>query len=242
MWATLRSEWGKTWSVNAPWLCLLGTALLIMITATSLANDFVHSITIGENDADASMPVTDAVGPAVLFGLVVFAAFAMLLVTAEYSTGSIRSTLQAQPRRQLVLASKALIGMACGLVIGALIGWAALAGSEAVLGNLAAVTAEPDAAVVGRVAVLLALDAALVIGLAAIIRSAVGTLAVSFILLTATLALPSRVNVWAPGGAASQFLSGSTVSYPLLAGLAVVAGWTFVVYLLGSWSLNSRDA
>src|ERR1700709_2424737 len=63
MWRTVGAEWGKTWSVRAPWACLVATAALIMGTATSLANDFVHGIGTGEQPAGATMAVVDAVGP-----------------------------------------------------------------------------------------------------------------------------------------------------------------------------------
>src|SRR3978361_635206 len=109
MWRTVGSEWGKTWSVRAPWACLLATAALVLVTATSLANDFVHGVGTGEHPPGAVMPLADAVGPALQFGQLVFATFALQLITAEYSTGSISATLRAQPRRHLVVLSKATI-------------------------------------------------------------------------------------------------------------------------------------
>lgn len=240
--ATLSSEWGKTWSVRSPWLCLAGMVGLIVVTAASLANDFLHGISIGEVEPAATMPTSDAAAPAVLAGLVVFAAFAMLPVTGEYSTGTLRSTLLAQPRRQLVLACKAAITATSGLVVGGLAGGLAEMASGLVLGARAEEMPGSSLATLARVAMLLALAGVLVVGLAVIVRSAVGTLAAAFVLLTGTLALPERLAVWLPGGAAAEFLSGGTERYPLATGLLVVGGWAVVAYAAGAWLLERRDA
>jgi ABC-2 type transport system permease protein len=242
MGATLLSEWGKTWSVRSPRLCLAGTVLVVVFIAVTLGNDFVHAIGIGEVAPDATKPIVDVVGPASFFGFAVFAAFAMLPLTTEYTTGSIRSTFQAQPRRQVVLASKAVIGVGAGLLIGALAGWLAVVGGAFALGDHAAVLAGAHVTIPVKVAALLAVDAVLVFGLAATIRSAVGTLAAAVMVLAGTLALPERASVWTPGGAAAEFLSGSTAHYPPAAGLLVVAVWAVVTYTAGAWLLQRRDA
>lgn len=106
MLATLWSEWGKTWSIRSPLICLAGAMALTVATAMTLANDFLHSMRIGETPPDATLLPIDVVTQAVLTGLVVFAAFAMLPVTSEYTTGTIYSTLRAQPQRLRVLPAR----------------------------------------------------------------------------------------------------------------------------------------
>ncbi|WP_286344974.1 hypothetical protein [Frondihabitans sucicola] len=225
-----------------PVLCLLGTVLLVLITATSLGNDFVHGGDLGEHPADAVMPAVHALGPAIQFGLVTFAAFAMMLITSEYSTGSIRSTLLAEPRRQVVLASKALVGFVAGLVVGAAVGALGLAASELALQGHAAAATENPAVTVVRVAGLFALAAVLVVALGAIIRSAVGTLAAGVVLLVGTLALPATVSVWTPAGAAGEFVEASDASYPSIVGLGVIALWAAAAYAVAGWLFHRRDA
>jgi ABC-2 type transport system permease protein len=238
----LNAEWGKTWSVRAPLLCLLGTVLLVMITAASLANDFVHGIGSGEHPVGAVMPAVSALGPAVQFGLAAFTAFAMTLITSEYTTGSIRSTLQAEPRRGVVMASKALIGLAVGLAAGAAVGALGLATSDLALQGHAAIAGESPVVTVMRVAGLFAVAAVLVVALGVIIRSAVGTLAVGVVLLLGTLALPSSVSAWTPGGAAGEFLEASNNSYPSIVGLVVITVWAATACLVAIWLLHRRDA
>jgi ABC-2 type transport system permease protein len=97
VWGTLHSEWGKTWSVRAPLACLIGTGALVLLTAASLANDTMVSIRSGDLPVGTTVPAVDAVGPAVQFGQLAFGAFALQLITAEYATGLIRSTLQVPP-------------------------------------------------------------------------------------------------------------------------------------------------
>lgn len=238
---TVASEWGKTWSVRAPWACLAGTAALVTVIALSLANDFVYGITTGQQPPGTLMPVADAVGPALQFGQLVFAAFALQLITAEYSTGAIRATLQAQPRRHLVLTAKALIAGVCGALAGAVLGAAAAWGSDLVLGVHAATGGITTAGLAVRSAALLGLVAVLVVGLGAALRSAVGTLAAATALLLATLALPSRIGGLFPGQAGASLLSDPSAAATGEA-LGVLAVWTAAVLTLGLWIMQRRDA
>jgi ABC-2 type transport system permease protein len=242
--ATLAAEWGKTWSVRSPALTLLGGALLTLVVALSLANDFVHDITVGRAPADATMPVPDALAPALLFGTTVFVAFAMLPVTSEYATGSVRSTLLAQPRRGLVLAAKTIVVALGGLVAGALVGAAGILGTRWVLGDQAAPLDAP-ALLVLKAGLLLAAYSVLVAGLACVVRSPAGVLAAGIAVTSGTLFLPERVNAWTPGGAGMRLLAGDTGQYPgaaSLVALAVLAAWAAAGYTAGAWLLKRRDA
>jgi ABC-2 type transport system permease protein len=243
--ATLASEWGKTWSVRSPALTLLGGALLTLVVALSLANDFVHGITVGRAPADATMPVPDALAPALLFGTTVFVAFAMLPVTSEYATGSVRSTFLAQPRRGLVLAAKTIVVALGSTVTGALVGAAGLLGTRWVLGDHAAPLDAP-ALLVLKAGLLLAAYAVLVAGVACVVRSPAGTLAAGIAVTSGTLFFPERVNAWTPGGAGLRLLAGDTGQYPgaadSLVALAVLAAWAAAGYAAGAWLLNRRDA
>lgn len=240
--ATLRSEWGKTWSVRSGWLCLVGAALLVAFVATSLANDFAHDTTTGHVPPDATMATIDAVGPALLLGSAAFAMFAVLLVTSEYTTGSIRSTFQAQPRRHVVLAGKAVIAAGCALVSGAATAAAAYAGSEYFLTTHAAGGAPSLVDTAVRGGVLCGVEAVLVVGLGAVVRRSVGTLATALVLLTGTVVLPDRVNAWTPGGQAARLLDSASDGTDQLVALAVLVAWSAAVYGLGAVLLHRRDA
>jgi ABC-2 type transport system permease protein len=239
---TLASEWGKTWSVRAPAGCLAGAIALVLVTATSLANDFVHSVDTGQVPPGAALPAVDAVVPALQLGQLAFAAFALQLVTAEYATGAIGATLRAQPRRHLVVLAKAVVAASCGAVAGGALGALAMWSSAAVLGARLDPAGPGTADLAVRAAGMLALVAVLVVGLAAAIRSAVGTLAAAAALLVGTLALPGDVGRWAPGQASAVLLDGRDGPYPPLVGLIVLAAWAAAVLGVGLRVVQRRDS
>jgi ABC-2 type transport system permease protein len=239
---TLRSEWGKTWSVRAPGLCLLTTALVVAITATSLANDFVHSTRTGELPYNARAPLMDSLGPALSFGLLVVAAFAMQLVTTEYASNSIRSTLQAQPRRGRVLGAKAFLAGMVSAVAGVVIATGTAAAVRIVLtpSHQGAMSSYPVVAV--HSAVLFGLTAMIAVALGTIVRSAVGTLTACFLLLVGTLALPSSLGRWLPGQAGATLMNADQGPYPTGVAILVLVVWTCLLLCVALWSFLMRDA
>jgi len=237
----VRAEWGKTWSLRSPFLCLAGASVLICATAWSLANDFVYGLARGDRGSGTTMEPIDAVAPAVQFGLLLLAAFVLLTVTSEYVSGSIRSTLLAEPRRWPMLAAKtavsafsaALVALVTVAVAGELV--------QLVLGEHAAAGASIPATA-ARAALIVLVDAVIVVGLAVMVRHSVGALALSFVVFVATLALPSSVAVWSPAGAGSAFLTGDATSYPAVVGLVITASWAVAIYAAGVIVLRRRDA
>lgn len=121
-------------------------------------------------------------------------------------------------------------------------GWAALFVSALVLGDHVAYTSDGPAVETVRIAVTVGVVGVLVVALGAIVRHAVGTLATAFALLAGTLALPERVAAWTPAGAAARFVSANALEYPTAVGLPIVAGWAAVLYGVGAYLLQRRDA
>lgn len=238
---TLRAEWGKTWSVRAPSACLVATALVVLVTSSSLANDFIVSVERGELPPGATSPAVDSVLGALQVGQLVIAAFALQLICAEYSTGLVGATLMAQPRRHVVLVAKSMVAALCGATLGVVLGGLAAASSSAILGDRLA--PGPSAALVaGRTAMLFALVAVLVIGLGAAVRSAVGTLASAAAVLVGTLGLPGAVGRYAPGQAGAALLEGGGDPYPPAVGAVVLAVWAVAAVAAGGWLMHHRDA
>lgn len=238
---TFASEWGKTWSVRAPGGCLAATAVLVLVTAASLANDFTQSVATGDLPGTATDRVATSVVPALQFGELVFAAFALQLITAEYSTGAISATLRAQPRRHRVLLGKVGVAALCGAAAGAALAASSAWVSALVLGDRLDPAGPGAAELAIRSAGMLALVAVLVVGLGAAVRSAVGTLAAAVGLLVVTLALPDAVGRWMPGQAAATLLDGRDGPHPPLVGLAVLAGWAVAVLGVGLLLMERRD-
>lgn len=236
----VRAEWGKLWSVRAPLGCLAGAVLLVLVTATSLANDFVLDVTRGAVAAGGLMTVTEALTPAVQAGLALVVAFAMLPTTSEFGTGSISSTLCAQPLRGRVLHAKAAVAVAVAVPAGLV---TALLG-RLIVGLVLGGHAGPDdlSPVVLRVGLLFGLCAVLAVGIAAVLRSSIGTLSIGFVLLVALSVLPPDTAAWTPAGAAAEFLAWDQDGRPPGTGMLVLLGWAAAAYGLGWWRFERRDA
>jgi ABC-2 type transport system permease protein len=108
---TLHAEWTKLRTVASTGWLLLGTAVLTVAVGT--AADAAATCPTGGCQADpAKLSLTG-----VQAGQAIVAVIAVLAISNEYSTGMIRVTLTAMPRRLAVLAAKA--ALIAGLVLAA---------------------------------------------------------------------------------------------------------------------------
>lgn len=116
----VRSEWIKLWTVRSTLWCLalsvvLGVGLVALVAdlaASRYHRDPVVHLTWN--------PVTVSLRPLLIVHLV-FAVFGVIAVTGEYSSGMIRTSLAAVPRRGVFMASKlavfALVALVGGQVV-----------------------------------------------------------------------------------------------------------------------------
>ena len=117
----VRSEWTKVRSLRSTWWTVL--AALVVCIGLSVLIDW--AIVANWDQASAEDKATfDAVNNSfngVGLGQLAIAVLGVLVVSSEYSTGGVRATFIAVPRRLLVLGAKALVmallGFAVGLVI-----------------------------------------------------------------------------------------------------------------------------
>jgi ABC-2 type transport system permease protein len=252
----LRAEWVKLRTLpGTGWLLAAAVVATIAISAAVAATTHVTSSS-GQDPTKVALAGID-------LGQVVVAVFAVLAVSDEYSTGMMRTTLTAVPRRFEVLTAKAA-NVAC---------LAGAAGIPAVVGcTLSGRLLLPDAglgpahgyapvsltdsstlrAAVGSV-VYLILIALLSLGVATAIRDtavSIGTvLAVLYlpVLLAQSVADPLRRHLeqTAPmtAGLAVQATTNlRTLPIAPWAGLGVLAAWAAGSLLLGGLLLQSRDA
>jgi ABC-2 type transport system permease protein len=125
-WASVRealhAEWTKLRTTSGPGGLLLGAiALTVALSAASVA---ATTYTTGGSTPDTTKLSLTGIE----LGQAVVAILAVLLISGEYSTGMIRTTLAAMPRRPTMLAAKATI----------LTGAVLAAGTVAVLGSVLA--------------------------------------------------------------------------------------------------------
>jgi hypothetical protein len=108
----LLAEWTKIRSVRSTVWTL---ALLIVVTTgfttllTSLISAQWARTRPAQRAATAADPVATILGSGISFGQLAVCVLGVLVITAEYSTGVIRASLLAVPRRLPMLAAKALV-------------------------------------------------------------------------------------------------------------------------------------
>ena len=118
----LLAEWTKVRTAPGTiWLLLGAVALTVALGAAAAAAARCPAAGCGQDPARISLTGVD-------LGQAVIAIVAVMAISGEYSTGMIRTTLAAVPRRTAVLAAKAAV--VTGLVLAA--------GTAAVLGSLLA--------------------------------------------------------------------------------------------------------
>ena len=121
----MAAEWTKLWSVRSTMWTLLATGiavigLSVLSTSTRSATDIV------EDPTRLSL-----IG--IFLGQLIFGVLGVLVMSAEYGTGTIRATLSAVPRRPVVLAAKVLVFGAVALVVSEVLAFAAFGIGQAIL-------------------------------------------------------------------------------------------------------------
>ncbi|MEU3597575.1 ABC transporter permease subunit [Streptomyces sp. NPDC006798] len=100
---TLRAEWHKLWTVRSTWITLLTAVAFTVGLGLAIGATYED----GGGDADMDVLVLSLIG--FQFAQVALAVLGILVTAGEYSTGMIRSTMTAVPRRTPVLWSKAAV-------------------------------------------------------------------------------------------------------------------------------------
>jgi len=126
-----RMEWLKLRSVRSTaWILLVFAAGLIGIAILVLSHE--NWATMSPSDR-ASFDPTNAGFAGLALGQLAFGVLGVLIITSEFSSGMIRATFAAVPRRPLLLAAKAGVLGAVTLVAGEVLAFVSFAVGEAVL-------------------------------------------------------------------------------------------------------------
>jgi len=180
----------------------------------------------------------------------------VLLITSEYATGLIRTTLAAVPRRLPVLWGKAAMLAAAIVAVSVPAAFAAFLAGQSILGrqHLAVHLGQPGAAraVIGS-ALYLAVAGLLGLGLGALLRSTAGGIAALFGLLFAVQLvagfLPGSwaddVGKYVPttaGQAVTAVHPDPTSSLPPWTGFGVFCGYAAVLLVLAALRMRRGDA
>jgi ABC-2 type transport system permease protein len=248
-WLKLRSMRSTWWTLAVALAALIGLAILVLHYYPG------HWAHMSRADRRSFDPTNSGFAGLALAQLAA-AALGVLAVTGEYSSGMIRSTLAAVPRRGLVLAAKAAVVGAVALIAGEVGAFAAFLAGQAVLVSPAphATLGQPGvlrAVLLGGAYV--ALIALIGLGVGMIVRrSAAGVAIIAgliFVLPPVLLALPVGVQHavarFLPEIIAEDSLTAvrpEAFSLSPWAGLGMLSLYAVVLLGIGSWLLARRDA
>lgn len=252
----LRSEWLKLRSVRSTTLTLLGGGLLVVGFGILSAAVASGEVATPQGGATPDFSPTEIALNGVGLAQLVLGVLGVLVFTSECSTGMVRSTFAAVPRRLGVLWAKAAVTGTAVLVVTVPSVLLAFVGAQAVLNAGGEPTALlTDAGVLRAVlgsALYLVGVSVLGVALGALLRSAAAALSalVAGLLIVPGLlgaVLPSSwedaVLPYLPSSAGASFTTVTTDGSQLSpgAGLAVFTAWVVVLLGAAAWRLRARD-
>lgn len=253
----LLSEWTKIRTVRSTlWSLILYVALSLGFTTllVSLIAAQWDDAPEGDRAAISADPVNFILGSG-FFGQLVVCVLGVLVISSEYSTGMIRATLLAVPRRLPVLWAKALVFAVIILVAGLAVSFVSFFIGSAILGDTVPVSLDDDGvlrAVVGG-GLYLAMLGLFSLAIGAIVRHTAGaiTAVIGLVLVIGPLAmlLPGKIGDYVygymPAEAGYLITKAQQGENDLLSpweGYGVFALWTFALLAVAAYLLKRRDA
>ena len=256
---TIRSEFTKVRSVRSTYWTLLvlvlASAAWCVAYCLGTVHQWPHMSARVRSGFDATQ---DTILGLALLGQLVIVVFGALMITSEYSTGLVRTSLTVMPRRGTLYAAKAAVFAAVSLVVS----FATSFGTFALGRILLASTHTPMSLSQPGVLRSLVVSALYVevcglfaFAVGALVRNTAGalTLAYGFLALLPQLirALPQSLHDalmrWVPGGDALNVMTATLggpqrLMFAAWGELAVFAGYAAILLVLGAVQFSRRDA
>jgi ABC-type transport system involved in multi-copper enzyme maturation permease subunit len=245
----VRSEVVKITTLRSTlWTLLITVAGMGMVTVIS-TNSALHK----SPDWYQGFDPTNQSLAGLLIGVLTMGVFGGLVVTSEYASGTIRTSLSAAPRRPLLLAGKALVAATGMLVLCEALSFACFTLGQAILSGGGAPSAHLGQPGVARAVIMsgvfLALFGMLGMGLGALVRNTAGAISayvgVTFLLplllhqLSGNPARYTPVQILA-NSVSVTFKNPGQVSPTL--GLLLMVAYTAAALVAGVVTFMSRDA
>ena len=222
----LRSEWTKLRSVRSTFWALTVTVVLGIGLGAAISAAAAHGYAKSSLSSKLSWDPTAVSLDGVAIATLAIAVLGVLCISSEYSSGMIRTSLTAVPKRGRVLAAKSLVFAAVTFVVGEATSFAAFFAGQAIISGHAPHAALGDPGVARAVA-----GAGLYLTVLAVLSVAAGTLlrhpaaaitcviAVLFVLPAIAQALPDSwrnpVTEFWPTQAGGQLTSVHTPAHTL---------------------------
>lgn len=174
----LRAEWTKARTVRSTWWSLFTTTVLCVVPG------FLLGLQFADSPAQHDLSAAQLSFYPLLLGQIALVAFGVLLASAEYTTGTIRASLAAVPRRGAFLAAKALVAAGIAGAVAFPIGFGTFLATQWGAGEAAASLGEPGVlrAVLGA-CLHLTMMCVFAMGVAVVLRSSALTLGILLPLL-----------------------------------------------------------
>jgi ABC-2 type transport system permease protein len=250
-----RSEWTKLWSLRSTrWsllvACLAMAGLGPLIAAVSMA----HWNQLGPIERLTFNPLERSLGGYRLAQLAI-GVLGVMVISGEYSTGMIRSSLMAVPRRLPVLWAKLLVFSGVVFVLMLITSLISFFASQAIFTqhHVNQTLGSPHAlrVFVGTV-LFMSVTGVLCTALGTLIRSTAGSISayvgLMFVLPGISAILPSSlsntINPYLPSVAGTQVASTYAHPYTFSAwgGFALFCGYTVLAVAVAAYLLKRRDA
>jgi ABC-2 type transport system permease protein len=251
----LRSEWTKFRSVRSTFWALTVTVVLGIALGAVISAAAAHGYAKFSASQKLSWDPTGVSGTGMAIAQLAIAVLGVLCVSSEYSSGMIRASLIAVPKRGRMLAAKSLVFAVVTFVVGEVTTVAAFFVGQALISGHAPRAALGDPGVARALA-----GAGLYLAALAVLSVAAGTLlrrpaaaiacmvAVLLVLPGIVQALPDSwrnpVNEFWPTQAGSQLTSVYHSAHALQpwAGFGVMCLFVAIVYAIAWTLLDRRDA
>jgi ABC-2 type transport system permease protein len=255
----LLSEWTKIRSVRSTvWTLIIFVVVTIgfttLFTWLTVAN-WTGPQAETRNQTIIADPVNFILGAGLGLGQLAIAVLGALLITTEYSTGVIRASLLAVPKRTPMLAAKAVVFAVLILVLGEIISFGAFfIGSSILHSHVPVALSDPGVArAVAGSGLYLAVLGLFALAIGALIRHTAGgistVIGVVFVLPILSGLLPgnwgAHINAYLPVQAGTLIGHAHQEASDLLSpweGFGVFCLWTAVLLVAAGYLLNRRDA
>jgi ABC-2 type transport system permease protein len=254
----LLSEWTKIRSVRST----VWSLILLVIVTLGFTGLFTWLTILQWDKSDPSQraqimadPVTTILGSGLEFGQLTICVLGVLVMSSEYSTGVIRASLLAVPRRIPMLAAKSVVFAVLVLIVGEIVTFPSFFLGAAILHNHAPVSlGDPGVArAVFGAGLYLAVLGLFALAIGGIIRHTAGAITgvIAFVLVLAPLTqlIPGKigkyVHAYLPTEAGQLIGQAHEQANQVLSpwqGFGVFCLWTAVLLLIAGYLLKTRDA
>ncbi|MFJ4688212.1 ABC transporter permease [Streptomyces sp. NPDC091377] len=246
-WTKIRSVASTVWTLSLAVVVTIGLGVLISALSKSEYDNLSGTDKLSFDPTYISFA-------GMSLGQLAMIVFGVLVVSNEYSTGMIRTSLAAVPQRGSFLFSKVAVATVLALVVGMVTSFITFFLGQAMLGDLKASIGDPGVlrAVIGG-GLYMTLIAMFSMGVASMLRSpmlSLGILMPFFFLISTILGSVSatkKVGQYLPDQAGSKIMQVVTpinddTPYGPWGGLAIMVAWVAAALLGGYLLLKRRDA